>query len=368
LFELSIKRDDLLNPLLMVAGAVEKRQTLPILSNILIDVSEQQMLLDATDTEIEIIAKIACPQVQGSGITTVSGKKLIDICRSFKENSELTLCLNKGNLSIKQGRSRFKLVTMEAEDFPNIEDEANELEFSIDKRSFVKLLQTTHFSMAQQDVRYYLNGLLLEMTDNQITSVATDGHRLALCQLTVDSDFPEHKVIIPRKAVQEMLRLLANVEDEKVLLSVSKHHFYLTSNTFTFISKLIEGRFPHYKKVIPKNNDKEVIIGRDALKSSLSRVSILANEKYRGVLLHVLPAMLTIIANNQEQEEAIESLEADTLGQEIKIGINASYLLDVLNNVVTDSVKLSLSEPGNSMLIEPLTDDCAQYIIMPMKI
>jgi len=368
MFEFKLAKNALLAPLMVVAGAVEKKHTLPILSNILVQVSDNHVILNATDTEIEMLTKIECSEIQGSGSTTVPAKKLIDICRSFSDESVIVFSYSDQKVTLKQGRSRFKLSTLEADEFPNIDDEVKDVEFSIERLALIDLFQSTHFAMAHQDVRYYLNGLLLDMNNNKLTAVATDGHRLALSELVVSDCFSPHKVILPRKSIYEILRVLSNTEDEKLNIAISKNHFYLYTSTLTFITKLIEGRFPVYSKLIPKNNNKEVVINRDLFKSSLSRVAILANEKNRGVLLTMTPCLLTIAANNQEQEEAEESLEADTMGDEIKIGVNAGYLLDVLGNLDSGDVKLSFSDPNRSIFIESASVAKSQYIIMPVKI
>jgi len=229
-------------------------------------------------------------------------------------------------------------------------------------------LQSTHFAMSQQDVRAFLNGLLLELDGQTIVAVATDGHRMAICRLPCQTTNQHHRLLIPRKGVQEIIRLLNNISDEQVAVSAGKSHFKIVTTQYTFLSKLIEARFPPYAKAIPRDQDKQVIISRDLLRRALSRIIILAHEKSRAVLLHMQPDQLTLISNNQEQEEAIESLEAQTQGDELKIGINASYLLDVLNTVPEGQLRLSMSTTESSILVESLQDAHYQYIIMPMKI
>lgn len=242
------------------------------------------------------------------------------------------------------------------------------MELSLVRSDLLHLLQSTHFAMSQQDVRIFLNGLLLEIEPQQITTVATDGHRMAICRLPCESGGQNQKLLIPRKGIQEMLRLLGNITDERVTLAAGRNHFKVMTSQYTFVSKLIEARFPPYAKAIPKDQDKLVIIDRDALKRALTRIVILANEKSRAVLLHLQPSQLTLIANNQEQEEAMETLEAETKGDELKIGINASYLLDVLNFVGEGPLRLSMTNSDSSVLVESLADENYQYIIMPMKI
>lgn len=369
MFEFTIRKNSLLAPLMTVSGAVEKKQTLPVLSNILIRLDNNIVTLDATDTEIEMVARVECESSEGQGETTVPAKKLIDLCRSFSDDAILNFGVKEEKVILKQGRSRFTLSILPADEFPNIEDEQKIIEFNVERQPLLQLLQSIHFAMAQQDVRYYLNGLLLEMNQDNLIAVATDGHRMALNKLSVSEKFEPYKVIIPRKGIFELIRLLSNSEDESVLFALSSNHLYLNTEKLRFISKLVEGRYPAYSKLIPRNNDKEVVVARDVLKTTLARVSILANEKHRGVILAMTPCNLTLVANNQEQEEAEESIEVDTLGDDIKISLNAAYLMDVLNNIDSEQVKLSFSQPNSSILIESGSNSSeCQYIIMPMKI
>ncbi len=368
MFELTISKQQLLTPLLTVAGAIDKKQSLAILSNILLKLMDNQLLLTATDLEIEITGRVPCTTKQPDGVITVPAKKMIDIIRSLEDDANPTISFNGGIVSIKEGRSQFKLATLPAIDYPNTEDEANEVEFSISRIAFMHLLQATHFAMSQHDVRAFLNGLLLEIDAQSITAVATDGHRMAICRYTCQQAYQHNRLLIPRKGVQEILRLLNSVADEHVLFSAGKNHIKLVTDQYTFSSKLIEARFPPYIKAIPKDQDKQVIIDRDLLKRALSRIIILANEKSKAVLLHIQPNQLTLIANNQEQEEAIEAVVAQTQGDELKIGINAGYLLDVLNHVDEGPLRLSLSNTDSSILVESMNDELYQYIIMPMKL
>ena len=368
MFELTISKQQLLIPLLTVAGAVDKKQSLTILSNILLNLVDNQLRLTATDLEIEISCRIPCITQSQTGLITIPVKKMIDIIRSLEDDAHPTILFKSGVVSIKEGRSQFKLATLPADDYPVSAPEVNEVEFPINRAALVHLLQSTHFAMSQQDVRAYLNGMLLEIDAQSITVVATDGHRMAICRLPMQINHQHHRLLLPRKGVQEILRLLNNITDEQVLVSAGKNHFKLVTEQYTFSSKLIEARFPPYLRAIPRGQDKQVVIDRDLLKRALSRIIILANEKSRAVLLHVQPDQLTLIANNQEQEEAIESVPAQTQGDELTIGINASYLLDVLNHVAEGPVRLSLTDTDTSILVESVNDEHYQYIIMPMKI
>ncbi|WP_031566772.1 DNA polymerase III subunit beta [Legionella wadsworthii] len=367
MFKFAIKKENLLSPLLAVAGAVDKKQSLAILSNFYLKLSDGTLKITATDLEIEISAQVSCESGEDVGSITVPAKKFIDIIRSLDDEPSPNIIVDKGLLTIKQGRSSFKLTTLPAEGYPLSEDECNEVELTIPRLILLKLLQSTHFAMAQQDVRVFLNGLYLDFEPHLISAVATDGHRMAICRYPCAND-SDKKLLLPKKGIQELLRLLNGIDDEDVLLAAGKSHFKLISRQFTFLSKLIEARFPPYTKAIPKNQDKQIIIDCSVFKRALSRIVILAHEKSRAVMLHLQPGMLTLIANNNEQEEAVESLTAETQGEELKIGLNANYLLDVLSHFNEGQIRLSLSNTDSSILIESVDVDNYQYIIMPMKI
>lgn len=367
MFELAIKKEDLLTPLLTVAGAVDKKQSLAILSNFLLKLADGLLSITATDLEIEICAQVVCQSNQSVGTITVPAKKFIDIIRSLDDNTCPNIVFDNGILKIKQGRSSFKLTTLPAENYPVSEDECNDVELTIPRLVLLQLLQSTHFAMSQHDVRVFLNGLFLVFEPNLISAVATDGHRMAISRYSC-SNLNENKLLIPKKGIQELMRLLNCINDEHVLLAAGKSHVKLISNQYIFLSKLIEARFPPYAKAIPKDQDKQIIIDCAAFKRSLARIVILAQEKTKAVMLHLQPGQLTLIANNNEQEEAVESLVAETQGDELKIGLNATYLLDVLTHFGDGQIRLSMSNTDSSILIESLQNDQYQYIIMPMKI
>lgn len=368
MFDLAIAKNELLPRILMVAGAVDKRQSLAILSNILLRISNSRLTLTATDLEIEISAQMDCISSSLEGDVTVPAKKFIDIIRSLDEDSTPTIKYQSDTVIIKSGRSQFKLATLPASQFPCGDLEPPEIEFELSKSDLVHLLQSTCFAMSQQDVRVFLNGLLLEFDGTTITAVATDGHRMAICKIDTLTKLSHHRFLLPRKGVLEMLRLLASISDETIHLVAGSNFLRLQTMEYCFTTKLIESRFPPYTKAIPTNNDKFVLIDRDSLKRALSRIVILAHEKSRAVLLHLQEACLTLVAHNQEHEEATESIEANVDGNELKIGINASYLLDVLNYISDSTVRLSMSSTDRSILVESLNNDCYQYIIMPMKL
>lgn len=369
MFELTLSKQQLLTPLLTVAGAIDKKQALSILSNILLKLEDNQLFLTATDLEIEITCRVPCISHNQSGLITIPVKKMIDIIRSLEDDAHPIISFKSGVVSIKEGRSQFKLSTLPADAYPISQDEANDVSFSIERSALMHVLQSTHFAMSQQDVRVFLNGLLLEIDTQSIVAVAADGHRMAICRINCASITDSlHRLLLPRKGVQEILRLLNTITDERITVAAGKNHFKLVTTHYTFSSKLIESRFPPYLRAIPRDQDKHVLIDRDLLKRTLSRIMILANEKSRVVLLQVQSEQLTLIANNQEQEEAIETVVAQTCGDDLTIGINASYLLDVLNHLAEGLVQLSFSDEDSSILVEPMNDSHYQYIIMPMKI
>lgn len=368
MFELSIEKQQLLGPLLMVASAVDKKQSLPILSNILLQLQDDRLSLTATDLEIEITARLSCRGEGTQGTITVPTKKIVDIIRSLDDDASPRISFKDDVVTIKVGRSLFKLGTLAAKEYPRHKEEVNELELSIQRTALIQLLQSTHFAMAQQDVRVYLNSLLLEFDTQSMTAVTTDGHRMAVARYFTTLPVSQQRLLIPRKGTQEMLRLLQSITDEEVLLSAGKNHLKIETKDYTFISKLAEARFPVYHKAIPTQQDKMVEVDSVRLKRALSRIVILANEKSKAVVLHVQSGQLTLVANNQEKEEASEILEAKTEGDNLSIGINASYLLDVLNHAADGLLRLSFTTMDSSILVESLADAHYQYVIMPMKL
>lgn len=368
MFELSIAKNELLPRILMVAGAVDKRQALAILSNILFKIQENQLIITATDLEIEMSAQMNCLSSSSEGEITIPAKKIIDILRSLDEQSTPHFICKDNTLIIKAGRSQFKIATLPADEFPLSKNEPAEFSFELPTASLVHLLHTTHFAMSQQDVRVFLNGLLLEFDAHSIKAVASDAHRMAICKIDADLKCGSHRLLLPRKSVLELLRVLHAINDKEIKLIAGANYLEIQTADFRFTTKLIEARFPPYHKAIPLNSDKFVLVDKEMLKRSLGRILILANEKSRAVLVHLQTSSLTLIANNQDNEEAIESIEAQIDGNELKIGINAGYLLDVLNYITEPNIRLSMSAIDSSILVEPLQDENYQYIIMPMKL
>ena len=366
----SISRNALLKPLNLVAGVVEKRQTLPILSNVLVSVDDGRLSLTGTDLEVELVGQIALTAPSESGEVTIPARKLADICKSLPEASELQITLDEQQrIQLRSGRSRFTLSTLSAEGFPAIEQMDASHEFVLKQGQLKRLIDKTAFSMAQQDVRYYLNGMLFELSQGRLRTVATDGHRLAMATLMVpELTVAEHvQVILPRKGVLELVRLLQD-SDADVRLIVGSNHFRAVTSEFTFTSKLIDGKFPDYERVLPKGANRTLDCSRLELKDALARTAILSNEKYRGVRLIIDNASLQILANNPEQDEAEELLEVGYAGDRVEIGFNVGYLIDVLSVLASSEVRVQFSDGGSSVLIEEPAADNALYVVMPMRL
>jgi DNA polymerase-3 subunit beta len=360
-------REALLQPLQTIIGVVDRRQTLPILGNALITVNQEQLSVLGTDLEVELIGRLALTQPSDAGQITVPARKLYDICRSTPENTLMQCTVENQRFIVKAGRSRFALQTLPALDFPNIEESPSEHRFKIPQKELRYLLEQTHFAIAQQDVRYYLNGLLFEIKEQQIRCVATDGHRMSLCSMMLPKPLGFHQVIVPRKGVAELLRLLQTSEDE-VEVILAQHHLRVIAKDFTFTSKLIDGKYPDYNKVLPKASDKKVILDRDELKQALARVTILSNEKFRGVSLQWQENALLLQSHNTEHEEAEEKLEVTYLNKAVQMGFNANYLLDVLNCMAAGDIELAIAEAETSLLIQPIMSAQASslFVIMPV--
>jgi len=362
-----ISREALIKPLQLVAGVVERRQTLPVLSNILLVAEDNQLSMTGTDLEVELVGRVALEEPAEAGSVTVPARKLMDICKSLPDDAVIELALTGQKMVIKAGRSRFSLSTLPAAEFPNVEDSPQALELALTQGELRHLIDQTGFSMAQQDVRYYLNGMLLEIAGGQLRSVSTDGHRLATCIAAVESDATdEHQIIVPRKGILELARLLQQ-GDEQVRLLVGANHIRAQVGDFIFTSKLVDGKFPDYNRVIPRNGDKIMLGDRQELRQVFSRIAILSNEKYRGVRLQLSNGYLQVMANNPEQEEAEETVAVDYQGDTLEIGFNVNYLLDVLSILNSDVVRLTLSDQNSSALVEGFDEPDSVYVVMPMR-
>ena len=365
--KISIPRDAILNPLQMVNNVIERRQTLPILSNVLISVKDNSLSLTGTDLEVEMIN--TCPiENTENGDTTLPARKLLDICKALPEGSNLEISIDQERAILKSGRSRFTLSTLSASEFPSIDVLISPFEFHISQKIFKKLIDQTQFCMAQQDVRYYLNGLMLELSENQIISVATDGHRLAFCKANINLTPNEtRQVIVPRKAVNEISRLLDDSDDE-VRVSLSENHIRIDFADITFTSKLIDGKFPDYQQVIPQKCDNEVKSARNNLYEAFNRTSVLSNEKYRGMRLQLSNNQLQATVHNPEQDEAEEVIEVSYSGDEFEIGFNVAYLLDALSAIKSDEVVMQLTDSNHSCLLFGTDDVDSKYVVMPMRL
>lgn len=364
-----ISREALLSPLNLVAGVVERRQTLPILSNVLLRLEGSMLSITGTDLEVELVGRVALDHAPAAGgEITVPARKFADICKSLPEGSDIEFIQDDQRVVVKSGRSRFTLSTLAANDFPNVEETSGGQEFTLKQGDLKRLIDRTSFAMAQQDVRYYLNGMLWEVQSGQIRVVATDGHRLAVCTLSAPIDAEEKlQVILPRKGVIELARLLMH-ENDDVKVVIGSNHIRATTQEFTFTSKLVDGKFPDYERVLPKASTKAIFGSRDELRQSFSRAAILSNEKYRGVRLLLSDNTIQIFANNPEQEEAEETVSVDYQGESLEIGFNVSYLLDVLAVLSGDKVKLSLSDANSSALLEESEESDSMYVVMPMRL
>lgn len=364
--KLSAARDVLLKPLQAVIGVVERRQTMPILSNVLLVAKDNALSITATDLEVELVAH-AEVRVEASGEITVSGRKLLDICRALPEGSDIDISLRAEKVVVRSGRSKFSLATLPAGEFPSIEDIKAGQTIEVDQEVLGRLIEKTHFSMAQQDVRYYLNGMLLETGGSFLRAVATDGHRLALCQAEIPgASLEEQQVIVPRKGVIELQRLMGG--EGAVNIELGPNHVRIQLEGIRFTSKLIDGRFPEYDRVIPKESSNELTADRTAFKGALQRTAILSNEKYRGIRLIIRESGVLMQAHNPEQEEAEEELEVGYSGEDIEIGFNVNYLLDALGAVDGDEVTLSVLDGNSSCLIRQPGKDDSKFVVMPMRL
>lgn len=341
---------------------------MPVLSNVLLVAEDNSLTLTGTNMEVELIGRVAPVHVDQPGKITVPARKLSDICRALGEESPIELALEGDRLHLRCGASHFTLATLPAEHFPNVEDEAESFRLEVPQIDLGKMLDATAFAMAQQDVRYYLNGLLLEVDTDHVRTVATDGHRLAMSHLDVVTGCPElRQVIVPRKGVLELARLLDDVQTP-VTLVIGENHLRATVGAYTFTSKLIEGKFPDYNRVIPRGGDKVVLADRLTLKNTLQRAGILSHENIRGVRLNLAPDELQVFANNPDQEQAEDALPVEYQGEPLQIGFNVGYLVDVLNALDDDQVKLTLANPNSSALIESQSDTSCLYVVMPMRL
>lgn len=362
-----INREDLLTPLQQVIGAVERRQTLPILGNVLLKSNSAGLTITATDLEIEMVSQVTS-DTEGDFQTTIPARKLLDICKALPDKSDIEFNIEDGRVTLNSGRSRFALASLPAADFPGLDEIDEQQSFDIPQGQLKSLFDSTAFAMAQQDVRYYLNGILVEISPDLLKLVATDGHRLALSEYKSDINVSSAKqIIIPRKGVLELSRLLDN-SDSPANVTLSQNHIRVKAGPLIFTSKLIDGKFPDYKRVIPVDGNRVMEVNREALKHSMNRIAILSNEKYRGIRLTLSAGNLSIQANNPDQEEAEEGITVTYSDADMEIGFNVTYLIDVLNVLDSENVFVKLKDANSSCIISDSEDSSSLYVVMPMRL
>ncbi len=365
--KIKVGRNELLTALQAVVGVVERRQTLPVLANFLLEVKDDELVVTGTDLEMELISR-ASVQAQAPGKVTVPARKLFDICRGLPEGADISLEAREDKVTVRSGKSRFTLAALKAEEFPAMGQVRSGKHIRLQRAELKNLIEKTQFAMAQQDVRYYLNGLLLEASANRLRAVATDGHRLAFSERLGETALEEPvQAILPRKSVQELNRLLDN-SDTEVTLIVGEGQVQVEIDTVRLTTKTIDGRFPDYERVIPDHGDKQVVADRETFRRSLARTAILSNEKFRGVRLQLESGQLKLQTHNPEHEEAEEEIEVDYSGEGLEIGFNVNYLLDALGAIAGDEIVLELKNSDSSGLLYQSGDPSSKYVIMPMRL
>lgn len=363
---IQINRDTLLKPLSAVTGIVERRHTLPILSNLLLEARQDRLVLTATDLEMQISLSIETA-VGGELSTTISAKKLLDICRSLPESADITMATQESRIQVRAGKSRFNLQTLPAADYPVMSKGQMQTEIKLSQRLLKRLFKQVEFAMAQQDIRYYLNGLLFEVSGNRLNVVGTDGHRLSYTSTELPQEYEKQELILPRKTVIELIKLLDDSEEE-VSIETANGQVHFGFGEIRLISKVIDGKFPDYTRVIPVGHKNSFTIERMDILLSMQRASILSNEKYRGIRMVLSNGVLRMISTNSEQEEAEEELEIAYEGDPLDIGFNVTYMIDVLNNVASDKVVFSFADANSSCLVTVPDDNDYKYVVMPMRI
>lgn len=365
---LKATQDKVLSVLQSVSGIVERRHTLPILANVLIRKTGSSVQLTTSDLEIQIRTTVEMEGDSGDFTTTVGARKLIDILRTMPADQVVSLESSASKLILKGGKSKFTLQSMAAEDFPLVQEAANfGPAFTVPQKTLKSLLNQVSFAMAVHDIRYYLNGILFVAEGKQLSLVSTDGHRLAFASATLDVEVPKQEVILPRKTVIELQRLLSDT-DGAIEMQFANNQAKFAFAGMEFVTKLVEGKFPDYNRVIPKNHHNSITMGRTALLATLQRTAILTSDKFKGVRLNIDPGTLRVASNNAEQEEAVDELDIDYGGDSIEIGFNVTYLIDALTNMSQDMVTLELSD-GNSSALFTIPDNTTfKYVVMPMRI
>lgn len=363
----AILREVFLQPLSQVIGVVERRQTLPVLANFLLVARDGRLSVTGTDMEVELVSSVAADIAQ-EGEITIPARKLVDIVKALSDGAKITLSVKDEKATLTAGRSRFTLSTLPAAEFPANDHVEAVDQVALKEKDLKRLLDKTSFAMANQDVRYYLNGLLLDFRAGKLRTVATDGHRLAVCDLDAPAEMKgDRQLIVPRKGVLELARML-NDSDDEATLSLGRNHVRLAKDGTQFTSKLIDGRFPDYEAVIPAGADKQLIMDRQVFTHALQRAAILSNEKYRGVRLEASGNSLKIIAHNPQHEEAVEEIEVELNFDSIAVGFNVTYLLDALMALESESVSMELRDPNSSCLVTARESDLNRHVVMPLKL
>ncbi len=365
---LKAPQKDVLSVLQSVAGIVERRHTLPILANVLLRKTGTSLQLTTSDLEIQIRTTAQFDGDPEDFSTTVGARKLIDILRTIPSDQSVSLESSQNKVILKGGKSKFTLQTLAAEDFPLVQESASfGPAFSVPQKVLKNLLNQVAFAMAVHDIRYYLNGILFVAEGSQLSLVATDGHRLAFASATLDTEVPKQEVILPRKTVIELQRLLSDA-DGAIEMQFASNQAKFLFNSMEFVTKLVEGKFPDYNRVIPRNHKNHITMGRAAFLASLQRTAILTSDKFKGVRLNIDPGVLQILSNNAEQEEAVDEIDIDYTGDCIEIGFNVTYLIDVLSNMEQDMVTMELSDGNSSALFTIPDNPTFKYVVMPMRI
>ena len=365
---LKASQENIVAALQSVVGIVERRHTLPILANVMIQKTPQSVQLTSSDLEIQIRTEADLGGDSANFTTTVGARKLMDILRSMPSDQTVSLESQQNKLILKSGKSRFTLQTLPAEDFPLVQESTSfGPMFSIPQKTLKELLHQVSFAMAVHDIRYYLNGILFVAEGKQLSLVATDGHRLAYTSATLESEVPKQEVILPRKTVLELLRLLSD-KDGMIDMQFANNQAKFKFEGKEFVTKLVEGKFPDYNRVIPKNHKNAVTLGRVTLLNTLQRTAILTSDKFKGVRINLDTSMLRVAASNAEQEEAVDEIEVDYNGDSIEIGFNVTYLIDVLTNMSQDMVRMELADSNSSVLVTMAENPNFKYVVMPMRI
>lgn len=365
--QFSISRENLLKPLQQVCGVLSSRPNIPVLNNVLLQIEDNRLTITGTDLEVELSSQTQLSSASENGTFTIPAKKFLDICRTLSDESEITVTFEEDRALVQSGRSRFTLTTQPAEEYPNLTDWQSEVDFELPQSTLRRLIEATQFSMANQDARYFLNGMKFETEGNLLRTVATDGHRLAVCTIALEQELQNHSVILPRKGVLELVRLLESSE-EPARLQIGTNNLRIHLKNIVFTSKLIDGRFPDYRRVLPRNATRVLEGSWEALKQAFVRASILSNERVRSVRLNLSENQLKITASNTEHEEAEEIVDVAYSGEELEVGFNVTYILDVLNALKCQQVRVRLTDASSSCLIENCEDSSSEYVIMPMRL